>query len=282
MKRPKAGDCSASSSAADHTSEAALGYQLSALRPTRPVRARQLNRRSFSATVGPKRKQLDSLGIVEQTVVEKMPDARKVYAANVGQIDIDGTRTYARLERDEPNRSLELLPNRVWRLCSIDTPPDLEPANLLCSAIADLDGQGFSHSRLRISRSSASAVIFSPRSHCAIDSRRTAFSSGVTSNRSSSSSAMRVTCAPSGSSPSKTTCPSTTLPEVIFIWRFYSSGATFFFRSDGRSTSAISSAQTMARRLTASPSVIVPLNSESAEYAKMRCAGRVPRSVPKK
>ena len=161
-----------------------------------------LNRRSFTSTTRPERKELDAFRIVEHTIIKKMPYALDVYSPHVRQLDVSRPTRCERCDSNDAQNSLEFFTNRIGRGQPVSSPQGLELANVLGCKRADLNRQWILHSRLIISAMRSSAEIVSPRSHWAIDSSRIAFSSGDTSKVSSGSRARRVTSAPSGSSPS--------------------------------------------------------------------------------
>ena len=110
-------------------------------------------------------------------------------------------------------RAIEIVSNRVWCLGAVAPPPLRSRANLLCCLGTDDDLECLAPFRLRSSGSSCFSGIVSPSSHCAIASRSTFSVAGSASKVSSSSRAITVTEAPSGSSPSSSIRPSTTFPR---------------------------------------------------------------------
>jgi hypothetical protein len=129
------------------------------------------------------------------------------------------------LRRKQAKRTLHLLEDRVGRSRPVGSPPPIRFLNVLGGPGGDDDRElRLCHRRSRSSRSAARTV--SPRSASAIDSSSSRSSSGDTSNVSVSSSAITVTCAPSGrlTPSSGTMAPARTRAEKTFTLIVYSSG----------------------------------------------------------
>src|SRR5438105_1719886 len=128
-------------------------------------------------------------------------NAFEIDPAYSGQADIARDRADIGLKCDERRDPLDFLPNRVGRLQTICSPPDILFLDLLIRERTDYDSERLAHSRRRRSARTVSIGMPSPRSHCAIDSRSIRSVSGSASNVSSSGK-RTVTVAPSGSSAS--------------------------------------------------------------------------------
>ena len=99
----------------------------------------------------PERHNLELLWLFCDAVVDVVPNSGEVQAANAYQREVSGACANMGLHGEKTGDSLDLLPDGVWRLRPVESPPRLGLANLFGCELADLDVQRLAHSRLRSS-----------------------------------------------------------------------------------------------------------------------------------
>src|SRR4029434_2720741 len=157
---------------------------------------RSSERRTATATLVPKREDLDAFRVRNRPVVDVVANAREVKTTNAPEGSVPGASADLGLNGDEQRGAFEFLANGVGRFRSVDAPPVLGGVNLCPSEVADLDLKRSFHSRLRSSETRWAIGVVSPFSHCAIAWRSIRSVSASASNVSSPSSAKTVTDVP--------------------------------------------------------------------------------------